>query len=124
MISQHRKQTGWVGIAPADAIKYSIAQDHVPINCLSLPLAERASTGGANDARRYVAGRDIVTGRVAGFERADTRLRISDNQIAVLDHDMSRAVLCNGRARIGPNTFLPRTNKIGTRPHGFNLRVA
>ena len=123
MVSQHRKRMGRVGVAPADAGKHAIAHDHIPINCLSLPLAERASTSGANDARRYVTRRDIVTGRVAGFERTDTCPRISDNQIAVLNHDMRRAALCDGRARIGPNTFLARTNRIGTRPHSFNLHI-
>ncbi len=124
MITQHRKRRRGVRIAPANAGQNVVSCNHVPINCLALPFAEGASTGAAEDARRYVSGRNIITWRVTGFEGADARTCIGDDHTAVLDNDPRRTGFGDRRARIGPHAFLARSDRIRVGSHDFDLREA
>ena len=103
----------WGRIAPADARQDEVANDDVPVERRSLPLAERGTTRTAKHPRRNRIGRDIVARRVAGLESMDTRSSVGDDVPRMLDHDRREAALGDCRAREVPHAPLPRADRVG-----------
>ena len=73
MIAQQGKAVRGVGIAPPDITENRTSDRDGPIYGMPFPLAKRSSVRRGQQRHGDVGLRDVISGGMAGFERADAR---------------------------------------------------
>src|SRR5271157_661801 len=100
-------------VAPSGLRRQFIAHTQRPVGSSSLELTKGATCARYEQVLPYVCPRDVVHGRMAGFEYTHRTICICDDLSSKLHPDSFRRRLGPGRTRVIPNRFLThRTSSI------------
>jgi hypothetical protein len=92
-----------VRVRPGGILAEMVAYVDTPVVSGSLELTPGAGSGRLKQVASDVYGRDVVDGRVAGFEDAETGSRVGDELAAEADLHVAATLLDAGRARVVPD---------------------
>ncbi len=123
MVANGRETRRGFGIGPCARLNRCIARNNVEIARLSLPFAYGSAWIGREVFHRDIGLRNVVCRRVTGFESAECSAAVDQFDAVMDDLNAPRGRFADGRARIVPDAFLPRTEGIGLGvvclPHTF-----